>query len=282
MTIIHQPALLQHYLAPFRQKDFAIGFVPTMGALHDGHIGLIQQSKRQTKITVCSIFVNPTQFNDTADFKKYPVRLENDIRLLERAGNNVLFVPPVDAIYTSGLTGLENYDLGFLETVLEGKYRPGHFQGVCQVMKRLLTAVEPDLLFMGEKDYQQCMVIQRLIDLEEMEVKLVTCPTQREKDGLAMSSRNLRLTEKERSIAPEIFKTLREVKQKFRQGNITAIKDDAVARLQSAGFRVDYLEIADAVNLQSITAWDGSTPAVALVAAFLGEVRLIDNMSLTS
>jgi pantoate--beta-alanine ligase len=267
-----------------QQKDAAkqIGFVPTMGALHDGHIALIDRSKKDTAITVCSIFVNPTQFNNTGDFQKYPNTIEQDIVRLEAAGCDALFLPAVAEMYPHGTAGLEQYDLGYLETLLEGKYRPGHFQGVCQVMFRLLTMVQPHKLFMGQKDYQQCMVVSRLLQLMQSPTELITCPTLREADGLAMSSRNLRLPPDDRQKATTIYKCLTLIKQECNKGIAwPVIKEKATQLLSDAGFRIDYVELADANTLQPAhaamtTIYQG--PRVALIAAFLHEVRLIDNM----
>jgi len=257
-----------------------IGFVPTMGALHAGHLSLIEASKTIAGLTVCSIFVNPAQFNDPADYDKYPITTDKDIQLLEQAGADVLFLPSLKEIYPNGTANLEKYALGFLETVLEGKYRPGHFQGVCQVMNRLLNAVKPAHLFMGQKDYQQCMVVRKLMQLTGIEnhTQLHVCETVREPDGLAMSSRNMRLNEAERTKAVMISAALRFVKQNIRPGNITQLTARAIASLMEAGFKVDYLEIADADTLELLTQWDGKRKAVVLVAAFLNDVRLIDNM----
>jgi pantoate--beta-alanine ligase len=298
----------------------SIGFVPTMGALHEGHISLITISKKSTSLTVCSIFVNPTQFNDPKDFQKYPVTLEKDIALLEKAGADVLFLPEITEIYPQGTTHLENYDLGPLETLLEGKYRPGHFQGVCQVMQRLLHLVRPDHLFMGSKDYQQCMVVQRLLGIMELPATLHRCPIIREADGLAMSSRNARLNPTQRANATAIYRALTAIKTGWTTpgsrtaGNPTAdnptadnptagtlkpnnptannptadnptalpiptLIENAIRLLESAQFRVDYVSIADARTLEPIAAPPAG--AVALIAAFQGEVRLIDNMILS-
>jgi pantoate--beta-alanine ligase len=241
-----------------------------MGALHAGHISLIDISKKACDITVCSIFVNPTQFNDPGDYQKYPITIEKDISLLEAAGVDALFLPEVHEMYPDGTAGLETYDLGHLETILEGKYRPGHFQGVCQVMRRLLDLVRPDDLFMGSKDYQQCMVVQRLIQLMGWPIRLHRCPIVREPDGLAMSSRNTRLSPEERQRATAIYRSL----QSLRSG---APLSTAQKILDDAGFRVDYIAICDAETLEPTSPSPG---AVALIAAFQGEVRLIDNMLL--
>ena len=200
MIIFKRPGDLHNFLENKRSAQKKIGFAPTMGALHAGHLSLVTEAKKQNDLVVCSIFINPTQFNDPEDFKKYPVTIEKDILLYEASGCDVVFMPLVEDMYPSGTKELTRYDLGFLETVLEGKFRPGHFQGVCQVMHRLLEIVLPDNLYLGQKDYQQCMVIRKLIELIGLEdkIKVNICPTLREKDGLAMSSRNARLLPDER------------------------------------------------------------------------------------
>ncbi len=278
MILFKEAAALSGYLEKQQKKGVSIGFVPTMGALHQGHITLVTASTENTGLTVCSIFVNPTQFNDPADFKKYPITIEKDLKMLSDAGADVVFLPDVKEIYPDGLEKVRTYSLGHLETILEGKYRPGHFQGVCQVVHRLLEIVSPDILFMGQKDYQQCMVVQHLIDLYAIPTRLVKCSTIREESGLAMSSRNMRLSDTERQKAAEIYRTLQYVEQSILPGDLADIKGKAIDRLINAGFRVDYLEICDANNLNIIETWDGKSPLVTLTAAFLGDVRLIDNL----
>jgi pantoate--beta-alanine ligase len=279
MILFKRSADLSDWLTRETISGKSIGFVPTMGALHEGHISLITISKKETDISVCSIFVNPTQFNDPKDFQKYPITLEKDIALLEEAGVDVLFLPGVAGLYPNGTTGLEHYDLGSLETVLEGKYRPGHFQGVCQVMNRLLSIVRPDHLFMGQKDYQQCMVIARLLTLMNLPAQLHRCPIIREPDGLAMSSRNQRLNPAQRANATAIYRALQLLGQQFRVAPTTALVT-AGAILKQADFHIDYISVADAVTLEPVIDPANDTPSVALIAAFQGEIRLIDNMIL--
>jgi pantoate--beta-alanine ligase len=209
---------------------------------------------------------------------KYPQTLDKDILLLERSSASVLFIPDVEQVYPAGLTGLETYDLGYLETILEGKFRPGHFQGVCQVMGRLLKMVRPDKLFMGQKDYQQCMVVNKLLEYLDFPVQLIKCPTVREPDGLAMSSRNRRLTPEQRMIAPIIFRTLAEAKEKIGRQDIASIQKEAISMLEKSGFLPDYFEIADASTLRPLTGPASSQQLVFLAAAFLGDIRLIDNL----
>lgn len=278
MIIFKKAADLRHYLAEQKKRKRSVGFAPTMGALHQGHISLLEASKKDNPVTVSSIFVNPTQFNDPKDFEKYPVTIEKDIYQLEKAGCDILFLPSVAEIYPDGFDHQKQYDLGKLETLLEGKFRPGHFQGVCMVVERLLNIVQPDNLYLGQKDYQQCMVIKRLIQLMGIEnnTNLVVCPTLREPDGLAMSSRNMRLNEEERKRAVGIYQVLTSIKNNLQASSL--IKDKAVEELAATGFRVDYVEIADAITLEPVTEWNGRQKLVALVAAFNNEVRLIDNM----
>lgn len=282
MIIIQKRSLLQKYVKSYRSADRKIGFVPTMGALHQGHIELVRQAKQHTDTVVASIFVNPTQFNDPKDFQKYPVTIENDITALEAAGTDFLFLPTVHEMYPGGTQNLEQYELGFLETILEGYYRPGHFQGVCQVMKRLLEAVDAERLFMGQKDYQQCMVVKRLLDLLNSHTELITCPTIREEDGLAMSSRNKRLTAEQRARATGIYKALRKIQEQAGKKEIEQVKKEAVHILDEHHFRTDYVEIADGETLAPIPHWNRSANPVALIAAFQGEVRLIDNIIINS
>lgn len=251
-----------------------------MGALHAGHLKLIEMAGRSNDLTICSIFVNPTQFNDKIDFEKYPVTLEEDIRLLLENHTDVVFVPGVGDIYQEGTANLPHFELGDLETKLEGAYRPGHFQGVCQVVNRLLGIVRPDRLYLGQKDYQQCMVISRLIELTGIPTEIVIVPTIREKNGLAMSSRNQRLSPEQRQQAAAIFASLKKIQADHAPGNLIPLKQNAIRELTSLGFRVDYVEIAGASDLEITDFWDGSKKLIALAAAYLGDVRLIDNLIL--
>ncbi len=278
MIAIKDPLLFKDWLAIKRVSQGPIGFVPTMGALHQGHIALIRQAREVSGLVVCSIFVNPTQFNDPKDFQKYPVTIEEDIYQLETAGTDILFFPSIEALYPNGTKDLEQYELGYLENILEGSYRPGHFQGVCQVMSRLLKVVAPDLLFMGQKDFQQCMVVNRLLHILQMDTKLVTCPTIREADGLAMSSRNKRLDKEQRENAVAIYKALSFIKENIGTRKTSAVIEEATQQLKKNNFKPDYVAIADARTLELINEWDGEKKLVALIAAFQQEVRLIDNL----
>ncbi len=277
---------LRHYLNSAQQKGAKIGFVPTMGALHQGHISLIQQARQQCNIVVCSIFVNPTQFNDPADFEKYPVTIEKDITLLTAAHTDVLFLPSVSEMYPEGLTASgPHYDFGALETVLEGHYRPGHFQGVGRVVHKLLDIVQPQQLFMGQKDLQQCLVVKRLLKLINSPAEMIICPTLREPDGLAMSSRNMRLSPAERQHAVAIYKALSYIKDQLQQG---APLPDTVAaarlQLQSAKFEMDYLDVIavgddGAISFPQAPPANGQPLYAAVAARMEGSpVRLIDNL----
>jgi pantoate--beta-alanine ligase len=280
MIIFKNAAQIGKFLSGLRSGGQSVGFVPTMGALHEGHVSLVAEARRQCGVVVASIFVNPTQFNNQADFDKYPSTLEADIMRLSDAGADVLFLPSIQEIYPEGTSSLPHYDLGYLETVLEGRYRPGHFQGVCQVVDRLLSIVAPDRLFMGQKDYQQCMVVAWLIREKKFPVVLVVMPTLREADGLAMSSRNIRLDKESRALAPAIFRCLEDIRDGLEPGPLARFKEYGTLELTRRGFVVDYVEIADAGTLEPADSWDGRLPLVALIAAFLGEVRLIDNLAL--
>lgn len=273
---------IKEIISKFKRNNLSIGFVPTMGALHDGHLKLILESKNICDVTVSSIFVNPTQFNDKNDFNKYPRTTEKDLERLLNTGCDILFLPSEKDIYPS--ENDKNYPLGALEQVFEGAFRPGHFQGVCQVVDRLFKIITPDEVFFGQKDYQQCMVINKLLktDPSFKQINMNIVPTVREPDGLAMSSRNMRLSNEERKIAPVIYESLQLVKQNLQPGDLTNLTDEAKHKLTEAGLAPDYFSIAHAETLEQINNWNGKDPLVALVAAFLGEIRLIDNLTLTN
>ena len=270
---------LSDYLAQARKKHLTVGFVPTMGALHNGHLALIEACKKENNIAVCSIFVNPTQFNNPSDFTHYPNAVEHDIEQLVQADCPVLFLPGKEEIYPEPFHA-RHYDLGYLETILEGRYRPGHFQGVCQAVDRLLSIVNPDILYLGQKDYQQCLVIKKLLYLtgkQHIQIKII--PTIREASGLAMSSRNLRLSEAHRKNATAIYKALSFLKTHAASKPFAALCKEAGVYLERSGFTVDYVAIADAENL-SFLEEAGNRKAVGLIAATIGGIRLIDNMLL--
>lgn len=279
MIIFKKADALSGFLVKQKGASKKVGFVPTMGALHAGHLSLIKESKAENEITVCSIFINPTQFNNNEDFIAYPVMVEKDITLLINAECDILFLPSEDEIYHSGYVSRQ-YKLGYLESIFEGYYRPNHFQGVCQVVERLINIVDPDKLYLGQKDYQQCLIIKKLLSIisKESQINIKICPTEREPDGLAMSSRNLRLNENQRKIAPYIFKTLLTIKENFNSGKYDQLKETAKQELETKGFKVDYVEIADAVTLQPVK--NDSSKTIALIAATIDKIRLIDNLML--
>lgn len=284
MILIKNAIDLQNWIAKQHEKGAKIGFIPTMGALHNGHISLITNSKSQKLLTVCSIFVNPTQFNDPLDFEKYPQTIESDILALEKAGTDLLFLPTQAQIYPNGTTKQPIYELGRLESLLEGEHRPGHFQGVCQVVDRLVELVQPDKLFLGQKDFQQCMVIARLLDLKQFKTELVICPTLREDSGLAMSSRNMRLSDAGRQKAALINQVLTNIsKQLPYASSIEQVLENGKTSLIQAGFhKIDYLAFVNAHNLKPIRHWDPTVPAVLLIAIYLEGIRLIDNLPLVN
>lgn len=279
MIIFKQAGDLTGCIAQERKNGRKTGFVPTMGALHQGHLELVKQSRGENDFTVCSIFVNPTQFNNPDDFAHYPITLEKDIEQLLATGCDALFLPPVKEIYPPGHIK-KHYELGRLESLLEGLHRPGHFQGVCEVVERLLDIVRPDRLYLGQKDLQQCMVLSRLLQLtgKDKEMELGIVPTVREADGLAMSSRNLRLDAAQRAKAPLLYQALRHIAGHYTSTPLDRLKAEAVKMLEDAGFAVDYVEIAEAESLEPLDAPSGKM--VALVAATTGNIRLIDNVLL--
>lgn len=281
MILYKQKDDIQKRINSLKDEGKSIGFVPTMGALHEGHLSLIEASRKANDVTVCSIFVNPTQFNDPKDFEKYPVTIESDIAKLTEAGTDILFLPSVNEMYPGGTQTLQHYELGDLETILEGKFRPGHYQGVCNVVYRLFNIVKPHKAFFGQKDYQQCMVIQKLVELENLPIEIVVHQTVREDNGLAMSSRNLRLSDKEREKATAIYKSLLFIKENNKKFPVSELVEKATQMIVFAGFeKTDYVSICDATTLHPLEEIIEDTNAIALVAAFLQDVRLIDNMLL--
>lgn len=255
-----------------------IGFVPTMGALHQGHISLIEQSKKICDITVCSIFVNPTQFNNASDLENYPRLIENDLKLLLENGCDVLFLPSVEQMYPNGLQKNEE-DYGQVLKLFEGLHRAGHFDGVITVVARLFDIVKPHKSFFGQKDYQQCIVVAELIKRKFPEIELHICPILRETSGLAMSSRNLRLNETQKADALLIHKALEHINTGFGQKDLARLIDEAKEIIISSGLlTIEYLDVANAINLEPIE--NSNTKAVALAAVHCGPVRLIDNILL--
>jgi len=276
MLILYKITDVKHHIAEFKQKGKTIGFVPTMGALHQGHISLVEISKKQTDITVCSIFVNPTQFNNQTDLKHYPRTPEADIKLLEEAGCDVLYMPEVKDIYPEN--DIRKFNFGYLDTILEGAHRPGHFNGVGQVVSILLEGVQPHKAFFGSKDYQQVMVVKDLVKQLRIPVEIVPCPILREPDGLAMSSRNTRLSVEERKIAALIPQIMQQGNQLIKQKGIGAAKQFIIQQVsQVKEMKLDYYEVCNADTLEPITEFTTKQKAVSLIAIFVGNIRLIDN-----
>jgi pantoate--beta-alanine ligase len=269
---------IENHLKRLTKEGKPIGFVPTMGALHKGHVSLLKRSKKECVVTVASIFVNPTQFNDQADFDKYPHTIDHDIEILNDEDCDILFVPPVKEIYPHGFRNQNKIDFGFLAQTLEGEHRPGHFDGMAQIVEKLLRIVKPEKLFMGQKDYQQQLIVNQLIKKRRLKTRLIVCPTAREKDGLAMSSRNVRLTRDARKLAVEISRTLKKVKGQFghRTSDIHELQQLGYNRLSDfKGTEVEYFEIRNAETLKP--AKSKSEKLAALAAVKIGGVRLIDN-----
>ena len=279
MQIVTTKKSLSESLKPLRDSGKTIGFVPTMGALHNGHIGLVKRSVAENDITVVSIFVNPTQFNNAGDLDNYPRTPEADARMLEEAGANFLFLPSVDEMYPSGAVS-EPVELGALETVMEGAFRPGHFQGVATIVKRLFDAVQPRCAYFGEKDFQQLAVIRHLVKREGIRIDIIACPTAREASGLAMSSRNMRLGNGLKQEAAFISKALFWLKDSGRSFPLPDALQKAAKLIELPGhLKVEYLEIAEADTLQPVKQWT-EKPLRAFAAVYAGDVRLIDNVAL--
>jgi len=280
MYLFQRVGDLQAFLQAERANYRSVGFVPTMGALHEGHLALVRRAKAENQVAVCSIFVNPTQFNQAEDLLKYPRTPGKDIALLAQVGCDVLFFPTESEIYPAGLNTRLDIDLAGLDTVMEGAHRPGHFAGVVQVVKRLLDLVEPRRLYLGQKDFQQVSVVRQMMRVLAMPAELVMAPTIREADGLAMSSRNMRLSAEARAIAPKLYEVLTQLRQRALRGNVAPAdaETQALAALEQAGFRPEYVSIVDGHSLRSLTSLSDVSYAVVCAAAWLDGVRLIDNI----
>ena len=263
-----------------RKNGVSIGFVPTMGELHKGHLSLVRKAKKENDLVIVSIFVNPTQFNDKKDLEKYPRTLESDISLLLTARADVVFTPASSEIYPEGDQKGNDIDLGGLDSYMEGAFRPGHFKGVAQVVKRLLDIVTPDRLYMGQKDFQQFTIISHMIRTLKIQTDLVVCRILREANGLAMSSRNERLTKETREKAGIIYKTLQSVKKYQNTKSVKELEDYGMKRLNIAPFIPEYFTICDGNTLKPIQNINDTSYAVACVAVWGDGIRLIDNIIL--
>lgn len=280
MELINTKAELKQILSEIRKTKPMTGFVPTMGALHKGHINLVERSVKENDTTVVSIFVNPTQFNNPDDLKKYPRTIENDLKLLEKTGCNIVFYPDADEMYPPD-EKLVKYNFGNLETVMEGKFRPGHFNGVATIVRKLFEIVEPDRAYFGKKDFQQLAVIKDLVRQIKSPVKIVPCETVREKDGLAMSSRNMRLTPGQRKTAPEIFSIMTEAKKMKETHTPDEIRKFVEQKISSISlFRLEYFDLVESETLKRIHSWKKSGGITACIAVYMDNVRLIDNIEI--
>jgi len=276
MLLVKTIRELQNSLNDSR-KSGTVGFVPTMGALHRGHISLVKQAVRENQTVVVSIFVNPTQFNDSNDLDKYPRTLETDFKLLENSGCQIVFAPNANEVYPK--PDMRKFNFGKLETVMEGKHRPGHFNGVAQVVSKLFDMVKPDKAYFGLKDFQQLAIIKLMVKQIKSPVEIVSCPTVREKSGLAMSSRNELLTAEQRKNAAHIFETLSIAKEQKGQKSVEELVNWVVETINKNPFlNVEYFEIVDDEQLQPIKNWDEKNLKIGCVALFCGDVRLIDNI----
>ena len=279
MYIFRTGQALGRYLTVQRHQGRSIGFVPTMGALHQGHLSLIALADKSADCIVTSIFVNPTQFNSTSDLEQYPRPIARDIEVLFATKNEVLFLPDEDEIYPTAADRARTFDFKGVDSILEGAFRPGHFRGVGMVMHRLLNLVRPDFLSMGQKDYQQTMIIRHLLKMLDFDCRMLVCPIIREKDGLAMSSRNVRLNPAIRTRAAIIYQTLQDAKSKVLAEPPAALKTQAIKQLAIPDFKAEYFEILDADTFRILEDWSASR-IVACTAVWAGDVRLIDNMLL--
>ncbi len=273
---------LRSELKYHRQQQKSIGFVPTMGALHQGHLDLISKAREQNDILVCSIFVNPVQFNNEEDLNNYPRTLVEDLEKLEKAGCDYVFTPSVPEMYPEPVS--ENYDFGDLEKVMEGKFRPGHFNGVAVVVRKLLEITEPERAYFGEKDYQQLQIIRKLVQIAGLDVEIKPVEISREVDGLARSSRNARLKPREREAAPAIFRIISQAREKLQQFESPAdMRNWGLKEMQKESLlEPEYFEIVDMETLAPIGSWDETSRCILCVAVFIGKVRLIDNIILFS
>lgn len=278
MEIFSTVKSLQERLLSLKKQEKAIGLVPTMGALHEGHISLVNQAKKNCDYVVVSIFVNPTQFNNASDLEKYPRTLEKDVDLLTQSGVDFVFAPDPTEIYPSGYRSSQ-IDLGILDKVMEGKFRPGHFQGVVEVVKRLFEIVQPNIACFGKKDFQQVAVIQYMTSVFNLPVQIIECPIMRNENGLALSSRNMRLSEAERQQALILYDTLLFAKENTGRFSPKELMRYCIEKIDHSELKSEYVEIVHPVTLETLSdKWVEG--AICCIAAYCGEVRLIDNMVL--
>ena len=280
MRILKNSESLKNYIDELKDDSLSIGFAPTMGALHQGHLSLYEAAKKENDIVISSIFVNPTQFNNPEDLKKYPRTIDSDIEMLEKTGLvDAVYIPHVEDLYPNGLVR-KNYDFDGLENEMEGQFRPGHFDGVGTVVEELLRQVRPDRAYFGEKDFQQFSIIKKLIEKTKLNTKIIGVPIYREENGLAMSSRNMRLTPQQRSDAKIIYETLVKVNEWFRVISIPEINKRVKEIFEKSGFILEYFIIADEETLKETDFFYHERKYRAFIAVFADKVRLIDNIHL--
>jgi pantoate--beta-alanine ligase len=280
MTTVYTVKDLQKSIDQYKLENLSIGFIPTMGALHAGHISLLAKSKQECAITVVSIFVNPTQFNNKLDFEKYPRLIEEDSQLLEESNCDVLFIPSVTDMYENPDLQVHSIDIGYLDTILEGAERPGHYQGVVTIVEKLLLAVKPDKIYLGLKDFQQVKVIQNLIAFKRIPTELIRCETLRESNGLAMSSRNMRLTALGKEVGSNLYKALLHVANNKNEKDPKTILAESAKELEKYPIVLEYLELRNGSDLTEVrmNEWSENINYVILIAAWVEGVRLIDNL----
>lgn len=279
MEVLNDIKSVHNLIIKLKQTGTTIGFVPTMGALHQGHISLVKQSLKENDYTIVSIFINPTQFNNSEDLSKYPITTDNDIELLKKHGAHAVFFPKVEDIYPNGLVS-EHYEFNGLEMQMEGKFRPGHFDGVATVIRRFFEIVQPLNAYFGEKDFQQLRIVQELVDNFHLPIQIVPVAIKREEDGLAMSSRNVRLTENQRKESPIIYQILLQAKEYLKNHSIEETKKFVEEKFKETSFELEYFEIADEKNLLPAKEKLEDQKLRAFIAVFADEVRLIDNLDL--
>lgn len=277
MRTINSVSELKDTVKMLKSQGKSVGLVPTMGALHEGHISLVTRCRKENDVVVVSVFVNPTQFNNKEDLRTYPRTEEADKRLLEAAGCDVVFMPTVEEVYPEPDNRV--FNLGPVAEVMEGAMRPGHFNGVAQIVSKLFMYVEPDRAYFGEKDFQQIAVIREMVRQEGFRLEIVPCPIVREADGLAKSSRNVRLTPENRAKAPAIAKALMESVEYAKTHTVAETHDKVVEQITAAGMEVEYYQIVDSLTMQAVDSWDDAPHINGCVTAYCGDVRLIDNIA---
>lgn len=282
MEVIRKANELKTLINSYKSQSKSIGFIPTMGALHKGHLDLVSQAVAENDISVCSIFINPVQFNEQSDFENYPKTEDEDLELLKAENVDIVFIPTYEEVYPDGAPK-ENYSFDGLENVMEGKNRPGHFNGVAAVVKRLFQIVQPDKAYFGKKDYQQYLIIQKLVEKESMDIEIVPCQIVREESGLAMSSRNKRLSDSQLEKAPFIYQILQKAVNAKKYMNPVEISNWIEKQFDDIdGMELEYFKIADGFKLEDVQVWNASSKPMGFIVVKLGDVRLIDNIEFYS